>query len=103
MKRKKIPCHCNVVQLRCLVCEIIYHFAQNCPQTNSQNTFFLQEIVLFETDYDHLTKLRTLVSESRNAAILDSGATYTAAGEPWVNTYIDSLESRKGRSQVQRN
>ena len=56
-RRKKNPCDRNDVQNRCLVCERIYHFAQNYPETKSQNTFFSQEIVLFETDYDHPAKL----------------------------------------------
>ena len=37
-------------------------------------------------------KLRNLVSELRNAAILDSGALNTVTGESQINTYIDSLE-----------
>ena len=51
---------------------------------------FSQEIVLFETDYDNPPKLKNLVSESSNAAILDSGATNTVTGESWKNTSIDS-------------
>ena len=40
--------------------------------------------------------LKTLVSESWNAAVLDSGATNTVAGEVWCNCYITSLnESEK--------
>ena len=36
--------------------------------------------------------MRNLVSELRNAAILDSEATNTVTGESWMNTYIGSLE-----------
>ena len=36
--------------------------------------------------------MRNLVSELRNAAILDSEATDTVTGESWMNTYIGSLE-----------
>ena len=39
-----------------------------------------------------MAKSRNLVSESRYAAILDSGAMDTVTGESWMNTYIDSLE-----------
>ena len=77
----------NGVQLGCLFCESIYHFAQHCLETKRQDTFS-QEIVLFETDYDHPAKLRNLVSELRNAAILDSGTTNTVTGKSWMNTYI---------------
>ena len=90
VKRKKKPCDCHSAQLRCLVCEIIYHFVQNYPETKSQDTS--QETVLFETDHDHPDKLRNLVSESRNAAILDSGATNTVTDKLWMNSYIDTLE-----------
>ena len=36
--------------------------------------------------------MRNVVSELRNAAILDSGATNTVTGKSWMNTYIGSLE-----------
>ena len=36
--------------------------------------------------------MRNLVSELRNAAILDSEATNTVTGKSWMNTYIGSLE-----------
>ena len=89
-EKEEKPCDCHSAQLRCLVCEIIYHFVQNYPEIKSQDTS--QETVLFETDYDHPDKLRNLVSESRNAAILDSGATNTVTDKLWINSYIDTLE-----------
>ena len=91
VSRKKNPCARTDAQLRCLVCESNYHFAQNCPKTKSQDTFS-QDIVFFETDYDHPIKSRNLISESTNVAILDSRATNTVTGESWMNTYIDNLE-----------
>ena len=91
-EKKKNPCEHNGVQLKCLVYENIYHLAQNCPEKKSQDSLFSQETVLFETDYDHPAKLRNLVSESRNAAALDIGATNAATRTSWMNTYIDSLE-----------
>ena len=39
VRREKNPCDHNGVQLRCLVCESIYHIPQNCPETKSQDTF----------------------------------------------------------------
>ena len=65
-KHKKNPCD---------------NFAQNCPKTRNQDTFFSQEVVLFQADYDHPAKLKNLVPESRNSAILDSGASNTVTGE----------------------
>ena len=65
---------------------------KTAQKKKSQDTLFSQETVLFETDYDHPAKLRNLVSESRNVAALDIGATNAATGTSWMNTYIDSLE-----------
>ena len=41
--------------------------------------------------FDRLEQLKTLVSESWNSAVLNSGATNTVAGEVWYNSYITSL------------
>ena len=76
--------------MTCSICESINHFVQNCPdrqgqdifledvmppqflpEKQEQNTYFLQEIVLFQSDFDHPAKLRNLVSEPWNAAVLD--------------------------------
>ena len=96
-KHRKNPCDRNGLQLRCIICESVYHFAQNCPEARNQNTFFSQEVVLFQADYDHPAKLKNLVSESRNSAILDSGATNTVTGESWMNTYIESLDDQDNK------
>lgn len=88
---KENPCNRNGVQLTCLVCKSIYHFAQNCPEAKSQDTFFSQEIILFKADYHRPTQLRNLFLETRNATILDSGAINTVTGKPRMDTYIDTL------------
>ena len=80
-KHKKNPCDRNGMQLRSLIRESVYHFAQNCPEARNQDAFFSQEVVLFQEDYDHSAKLKNLVPESRNSAILDSGASNTVTGE----------------------
>ena len=48
----------------------------------------------FQADYDHPAKLKNLVAESRNSAILDSRASNTVTGESWINTYIESLDDQ---------
>ena len=93
-KRGRNPFDRNGIQLRCSICESINHFAQNCPDRKphqSYDTYFTQEIVLFQSDYDEPTNLKTLVGESWNSALLDSGATNTVTGEKWLNTYLESL------------
>ena len=59
----------------------MYITAQNCSETRNQDTFFSQEVVLFQADYDHPAKLKNLVAESRNSAILDSEASNMVTGE----------------------
>ena len=53
----------------------------------------------FQADYDHPAKLKNLVAESRNSAILDSRASNTITGESWINTYIESLEDQ-GKAKI---
>ena len=48
----------------------------------------------FQADYDHPAKLKNLVAESRNSAILDSRASNTITGKSWINTYIESLDDQ---------
>ena len=54
----------------------------------------MQEVVLFQADYQHLASLKNLVSESKKSAITDIGATNTVTGESWMNTYIESLDDK---------
>ena len=67
--------------------------AQNCPE--KYGTLYTQEVVLYQSDFDHPEQLKTLVSESWNSAVLDSGTTNTVAGEVWYNCYITSLNKNK--------
>ena len=93
-KHKKNPSDRNGIQLRSLIRESVYHFAQNCPEAKNQDAFFSQEVVLFQEDYDHSAKLKNLVPESRNSAIRNSGASITVTGESWMNTYIEILDDQ---------
>ena len=55
--------------------------AQSCPERH--DTYFTQAVVLYQSNYDHLTKLKNLVAESWNVVALDNGATSTVARETW--------------------
>ena len=92
-QRRKNPRNRNDLQLRCHICKSIYHLAQNCPE--KYNALYTQENVLYQSDFDHPEQLKTLVSESWNSAVLDSGTTNTVAGEVWYNCYITSLNKNK--------
>ena len=92
-QRRINPCDRNGIQLSCHICQNIYHMAQNCPE--KYGTLYTQEVVLYQSDFDHPEQLKTLVSESWNSAVLDSGATHTVAGEVWYNYYITSLNENE--------
>ena len=53
-------------------------------------TYCIQEAVLYYSGFDHLEQLKTLVRESWNAVVLDSGATNTV-GKSWFNCYMSNL------------
>ena len=95
LKRRRNPCNRNGVQLRCNICESIYHFEQQCPEVKTTDLYLTHEVILFESDYDHPAKLKNLVSDSWNAALFDSGATKTVAGEIWFNSFIQSLNKEE--------
>ena len=61
------------------------------PPSAGQSDNSTNEIIMFQSDFDHPTNLSTLVSESWNHAILDSGASKTVCGSMWLSTYVDSL------------
>ena len=54
------------------------------PSDNPTN-----EIIMSQSDFDHPTNLRTLVSESWNHVVLDSRASKTVCGSMWLS-YVDS-------------
>ena len=67
------------IQQRKTPCDSCYHMAQNSPE--KYDTLYTKEVVLYQSDFDHPEQLKRLVSESENAAVLDSGVTNTVAGE----------------------
>ena len=54
--------------------------------------------MLYLSDFDHNEELKTLVFESWNAAVLDTVATNTAAGELWFNCYMSSLSKNENQN-----
>ena len=84
------------MQLKCHIC--IYHISQNCPE--QRDTYYTKEIVLYQSDFDHPEQLKTLLAESWNAPILDSGATNTVAGESWFLCYMSSLSENENQCHL---
>ena len=89
---------------RCTLYESINHWAPDCPDKTESpnNTRLSYEAILFQADFDHPSKLQGLLSESWNAAVLDSGASKTVYGRVWLDSYIDSLsEGQKAKMVFQ--
>ena len=63
--------------------------AQNCPE--KCYLYYTQEVILFQSDFDLPEQIKNLASESCDAAVLDSGAPNTVAGNEWYSCYISSL------------
>ena len=60
---------------RCTICESINQWGQDCPRIGSQTngTWLLFEVVLFQADFDNPDDLKGLLTNSWNATVLDSG------------------------------
>ena len=59
---------------KCAICHSINHWAQNCPDRESKNTYVVNEVVFHQSDYDNPNKLKHLTSETWSSALLDCGA-----------------------------
>ena len=72
------------------VCLSIYHIKW---PSNAQKSVILtmQDVVQYQLGFDHPDKLKNLVSETWNAAVLDSGATNTVPGKICFICYINPL------------
>ena len=52
--------------------ESIYHMAQNCPE--KRDLYYRQEVILFQSDFEHPEQIKNFASEFWNVAVLDKGA-----------------------------
>ena len=89
---------------RCNICESIFHYRQDCPDSyenmaaaaaagNEQKvTLFLQEDEHFD---EHLVVLEV---EAVNSGVLDCGSPTNVAGKTWVETFIESLDEDQQKS-----
>ena len=104
---------------RCSICESIYHWKRDCPDTyeNQQkddskinlpvveDTHFVEhiEVTLFQPPDLKNSEMKNFVGETLCCAVLDSGCTRTVCGKVWLNCYLDTLSddeknaSRKSR------
>ena len=88
----------------CLECGSRNHWMNNCPDkspVNRSKQTFLHEcedfdeenfqITLFQSNFEEPQRLKSLVLESMNCGVLDSGASKTVCGKSWFRVYRDSL------------
>ena len=84
----------NGAIIRCSIGKSINIQAQNYSDHQGQNNTYYNEIVVYQTDFDqHSSSFLSLVDESRNAGVLDSGASKTVCRESWLSTFLDSLNN----------
>ena len=94
-KRTYNPTGSDGATLKCAICESVFHFARNCPDSyeNLRKNGTHEEAVLFTGN--KVNEMQVLVSESINAAILDSACSSTVTGEAWIKCYLDTLSNTK--------
>ena len=91
IKRGKNPLDRYGNPTKCAICHSINHWAQNCPDRESKNTYVVNEVVLHQSDYDNPNELKHLTSETWSSALLDCGASKTVCGKEWLTQYINNL------------
>lgn len=69
-------------------------------RNKTKNTWFLCQVLLFQTDFDDPNELKGLLAQFWNAAVLDSCASKTVCSQARLDNYVDSLnENEKTNSQ----
>ena len=98
---------------RCDKCNSINHWASNCPDKVYYNQAVgsssdddlsnelasSHQVTLFQSSLITEAQQKVFVSETFNAAVLDSGATGNVTGKAWLDCYLNSL-SDSDREQV---
>ena len=69
---------------------------QSCPE--KQVIHHAQEIIPFQSDFDHPDNGKHLASETWNTTLIDSEATNTVAGKVLYNCYVASLNTDEKRN-----
>ena len=93
--RGRNPPNRSGLPTRCMICQSINHWAQNCPDKEpyEHSTYVVNnEVVLHQTDYDQPNELKSLISETWSSALLDCGASKTVCGKELFTQYINNLQ-----------
>ena len=100
---------------RCRICESIYHYEENCPDKNRRSckTYeekereiepkyfyeddcdFTYEVVRITSSDENVNQdpinTLTLSAETKNMAVLDSGAPKSVCGSAWLENYLSTI------------
>ncbi|XP_063692114.1 uncharacterized protein LOC134824261 [Bolinopsis microptera] len=75
--------------LRCHICKETDHMMRDCKY----NTFGEKKLTFFESDFKLKDEDKCLMGESKNRALLDTGASSTVCGKKWLTVFEESLTS----------
>ena len=89
--RGKNPLNRFGTQSTCRLCRSINHWENECPDKGVNQVALIVDEVVLHSNND--TILKTLVSETWCAAVLDCGATSTVCGQTWFNEFESSLNA----------
>ena len=102
--RRSNPQNADGEVSRCFICDSKFHWARECPDSyeNSNNEVLAAteedneesaQLSLFVgyTGNGRSTKLKSLITEAAECAVLDSGCSNTVCGLEWYEKYISGL------------
>ena len=76
---------------RCHICDSTKHFAKECQHKNEKTVMFQSACEdVFNVDNDYRDTV-SLVSETFNKALIDTGATNNVCGDVWLNTFLETV------------
>ena len=96
---------------RCLICDSKFHWARNCPHAyenayktpkpdeEEHDNVYLSLFMGLTDNVEEENKVRKLVSEAKECAVLDTGCALTVCGQSWLSDYLESL-SEFERSKI---
>ena len=97
------------VTSRCYGCGSEMHWLNSCPHATARNRFYPDretghyvedqdeevKIILMAADQDRNDKIDVLFGETIGAMILDLGCSKTVCGKAWLDTYLETLDSKQ--------
>ena len=89
---------------RCIICQSIYHWQKDCPHktesVNMNKELEIDECNLTLYAQENISENEVFVTESQNAAVIDTACTRTVCGEGWLEDYMCNVSDDTVVSQV---